>query len=273
MVKMISGAGRLSGRLFVMAMLTGLLVGCGGGGGDTAPADADNDGIPDIDDPDADGDGVADIDDTFVDLDMDGFDDLTGLTEAQATSLVLVPTQSQPCGNQPASATDNNSTTANWDDNCFVARSINSEAQGALLADSLYAVGIQRVVYCLGNGAGATYVDFADGEYAEGSETALIAFQNSESLPADGLIGPATWGALQASIELLVEGDLDNNGNGVDTYGFDSGRCAGTSMFYQSTALAGDGLSIVRGGWTLARNQPNEAQSIPYSYQPPFGRL
>jgi len=72
MIKQISRVGHGTSRLFIVAALTGLLAACGGGSGDDA-VDADGDGIPDADDP-------------FVDLDGDGLDDLTGLTEAEATA-------------------------------------------------------------------------------------------------------------------------------------------------------------------------------------------
>lgn len=266
MVILISRTMRRTSRHFVLAALTALLFGCGGGSGDT-----------DLGETDADADGIPDIDDPFVDVDpVDGLDDLTGLTEAEVIALstnTLIPTASQPCGNQPASATDNNSSTASWDDNCLVARAIRSEAQGAFLADSLYAVGIQRVIFCLGFGNGASYTDFADGEYAELSEAAMQQFQSSEGLVADGLVGPASWGALESQLELLNAGTLDGTGQGVDTYGFTTERCNGIPMFYQTTSLASDGINIDVGGWSLARNQPNQGQTTDFSFERPFNRL
>ena len=279
-------------RYLIIAAFTGLLVGCGGGSsGDSDddidldfdppifdPDDVDGDGIPnseDIDfdpfdldgdgilnefDEDVDGDGILnEFDEDFVpgDADGDGFTD---------------PSPSTPCGSE--SGTDSNSSTANWDDNCTVER---TSANGQF-ADSLYAAGIQRVVYCSGDADAAIdfnefpeFDDFSDGEFGPLSEAATVAFQSANGLTPDGIVGPQTWGALRDAITRLEFGIAAPNGIAQDVFGFDSGRCAGTPLFYQSVQLTGAG--VIEGGWTLARNPPNSDEMVEFSTALPFGRL
>ena len=264
--------GKQAGQLMLIASMTGLLAGCGGSStgdedGTTVPLgeqDADNDGTINDEDDDADGDNIPDLDDEFVDLDGDGRDDLTLLTEAELEGdpgnegeFVEVSAEN-PCGSE--SGTDNSSANASWNDNCVVERSLT----GGQFADSLFAVGIQRVLYCSGFGDASSYIAFADGEFGELSEEATIDFQNAESLTPDGIVGRETWGRLQTRLELLALAGADET---RDTYGFTSGRCADIPLFYQEY------INSEAGGWTLARNQPNEAEEVPFSYELPFNRL
>ncbi len=271
MARKIPVIGKEAGQFILIATLTGLLTACGGsssGDGDTdlplGQQDADNDGFINDEDDDADGDGIPDLNDEFVDLDGDGRDDLTLLTEAELEGDTgndgefVEVSAANPCGSE--SGTDNASLTPAWNDNCLVERSLT----GGQFADSLFSVGIQRVLYCSGFGNASSYTAFADGEYGELSEAAAIEFQNAEALTPDGIVGEATWARLQSRLELLVLADDDNP---RDTYGFTTGRCAGIALFYQEYE------NSVAGGWTLARNQPNEAEEIPFSYELPFGRL
>lgn len=274
MLKKPSLLGKDAGRYLLIASMTGLLVGCGGSSSSdpdtetpSSGQDFDLDGIPDADDEDADGDGLNDFngEDNFVDLNSDGLDDITFLTEEEANAGVVVEvTAETPCGGERG--TDNDSSTADWNDNCVVKR----ESLGGQFADSLFSAGIQRVLFCSGFGTGTDYTVFADGEYGPASETAAIAFQQFESITADGIVGPQTWARLQERVELLDFGIVNET---PDTYGFTEGACANIPMFYQDISLASDGLSTVGGGWTLARNQPNEAETVPFSYEEPFGRL
>lgn len=77
MVKLKSGTG--TARYLMIAALSGALVSCGGGSGDSSKPlgdrDLDGDGVINSKDPDSDGDGVPDIDDTFIDWDGDQKDD------------------------------------------------------------------------------------------------------------------------------------------------------------------------------------------------------
>lgn len=225
--------------------------------------DFDRDGIANDADADADGDGIVDTEDNFVDLDFDDLDDITLLTEAEAeangTQFVEV-SEENVCGSE--SGLDNASVNENWNDNCVVKRF-------GQFADSLFTVGIQRVLFCEGYGSGTDYTVFADGEIGLVSDAAIKAFQRDESLVDDGIVGPATWAALQNRI---VELDTGIVGQTPDTWGFDTGDCAGIPMFYLETT-ASDNSEVILGGWTLAKNQPNTDQETPFSWEEPFGRL
>jgi len=165
MVRLISRVGGKASRYVTVLALAGFLASCGGGGGaagDTVPLgeqDFDLDGIPNAEDPDADGDGLNDlVADPFVDLDSDGFDDFSGASEAQATGSGVEGDndndgftdvdETNVCGGEGGS--DNSSVNNPWDDNCFVRRT----SIGGQFADSLYAAGIQRVLFCEGFGVG-----------------------------------------------------------------------------------------------------------------------
>lgn len=259
--------GKQAGQFLFIASMTGLLVGCGGSSSGDVPLgqqDADNDGIINDEDDDADGDNIPDLDDQFVDLDGDGRDDISLLTEAELEGdsgnegeFVEVSAEN-PCGSERGE--DNSSEDAEWNNNCYVERSLT----GGQFADSLFAAGIQRVLYCSGFGNASSYIAFADGEFGELSEAATIEFQNAESLTPDGVVGRETWGRLQTRLELLALAGADET---RDTYGFTTGRCAGIPLFYQEY------INSEAGGWTLARNQPNEAEEVPFSYELPFNRL
>lgn len=274
MVRLIPVASLRASRFLLVAALTGLLVSCGGGSGDDdgsgdlipiGEQDLDGDLIINDEDDDDDDDGMLDLVDLFTDRDGDGLDDDSFLTEAEATATVNVGV----CGGE--NGTDADSSTANWNDNCVVERSLT----GGEFADSLYSVGIQRVVYCAGFASAADYtqdyIAFADGEYGLKSETAIRAFQTAEAgLTVDGIVGPQTWARLQERISVIQVGVVSTT---PDALGFTEGRCANIPMFYQQTSTGADGISIDGGAWELARNNPNATQRIPFSTGSPFNRL
>jgi len=281
MMRLTQGVSGNFARYALIATMTGLLAGCGGDGagdgtdidtglGDFDPTDVDGDGIPNtedmdysatdldgdgilnLDDDDVDGDGILnELDDDYVPGDVDG----DGFTDATADA---------PCGGE--GGTDNKSANNSWDDNCVIER----QAGGGQFADSLYTVGIQRIVYCAGFGDGADYAAFADGEFGPGTEAAVQAYQTDRGLTSDGGVGPQTWAKLQGEIAVLDFGEV---GGADDSYGFKEGRCANSVMFYQNTAVSADGAGIDRLGWTLAKNPPNESQQVPFSTDPAFGQL
>jgi len=312
MVKLLMHTGKCAGRYFALAALTTTLVACGGSSGDT-PVDSDGDGFPfgegpdadedgilDVldtnidldgdglddtigeqdldgdliankDDSDADGDGIEDVLDPFVDLDGDGLDDSSG--EQETPVVVFTPVSAaNPCGGDTVGV-DNNSADADWGNNCQIDR-VDGAGDGQF-ATSLYAAGIQRVVFCAGFGDGQDYAAFADGIFGPNTEAAVVAFQGSVGLVADGEVGPQTWARLQDSIELLATGQQQENGQAdvQDTYGFSTGRCENIPLFYQTITFDSDLQQFIEGGWTLARNAPNTAQTAPFSIDPPGNQL
>jgi peptidoglycan hydrolase-like protein with peptidoglycan-binding domain len=284
MMRLTQRVGGNFARYALIAAMTGLLAGCGGGSGDGTdpidtelgefdPLDLDGNGIPDAEDPDydaadLDGDGILNLDDDDVNGDgilneddddyVAGDADGDGFTDATADA---------PCGGE--GGTDNKSANNSWDDNCVIER----QAGGGQFADSLYTAGIQRVIYCAGFGDGADYAAFADGEFGPGTEAAMQDYQADSSLTADGAVGPQTWAKLQSEIELLTAGTFNSEGVGYDTFGFKAGRCADSVLFYQETSPLADGSGVDLGGWTLAKNPPSSDQRVPFSTDPAFNQL
>ncbi len=288
MMRLTQRVGGNFARYALIAAMTGVLAGCGGGSGDGTdpidtelgdfdPLDLDGNGIPDAEDPDysatdLDGDGILNLDDDDVDgdgiindLDDDyvpGDADGDGFTDATADA---------PCGGERG--TDNMSADNSWDNNCVIER----QAGGGQFADSLYTVGIQRVIYCAGFGDGADYAAFADGEFGPGTEAAMQEYQTDRGLTSDGAVGPQTWAKLQSEIEVLEFGELASDGAGgsvaYDSFGFKAGRCADAVLFYQETTPTADGAGIDKLGWTLAKNPPNSDQRVAFSTDPAFNQL
>ena len=270
--------GKEAVRYLLIASMTGLMVGCGGSSGDADPGtdteipigeqDLDGDFIPNNQDDDSDNDGLDDLngEDNFVDWDQDGEDDFTFRTQAEADAFaqagtVVEVSAENPCGSDRV-GTDNNSSTPGWEDNCVV------KLDGQF-ATSYFAAGIQRVLYCSGFQADTSFPDytgFADGIFGIKSKTATLAFQRAESLVEDGIVGIRTWPRLRSKITRLDTGIVNTT---PDTYGFSEGVCAGIALFYQDISTFDGGLTIEEGGWTLARNQPDVDEAVPFSYEVP----
>jgi peptidoglycan hydrolase-like protein with peptidoglycan-binding domain len=226
----------------------------------TPEDDFDADGIPNGEDTDADGDGILDTDDQFVDLDSDGVDDNSGNTELETQDEGIPDTVDQ-CGEEPGS--DGVSANAQWNDNCWV-RMSNTTGEGQF-ANSLYTVGIQRIVYCSGFGEADSYEDFADGNFGPLTEAAVRDYQSSLSITADGEVGRSTWGALQGSLELLSLSELDTDGNALNAYGVDGDRCEDIPLFYQTIRAIPDTDLVEERGWLLAKNRPNTSETAPFT--------
>lgn len=268
-----------TGRYVALLALTSVLTACGGSGGetDTASQDFDMDGLPNDSDPDADGDGTIDAFDPFVDLDGDGLDDNSFLTQEEAESDNQDTDDVATSECDPESGTIAFGQTSSWNANCTIRRSIN----GGEFADSLYSVGVQRIVFCAGFGEEENddYRFFADGEYGPASEAATQEFQASTpgALTDDGIVGPDTWAKLQNALTVLEFGDLDENTGEVspDIYGFEEGRCEGIPLFFQDVTYNEATDQFFRAGWRLAQNAPdvNEADALPFSIELPFGLL
>src|SRR5258708_21349417 len=71
--------------------------------------------------------------------------------------------------------------------------------------------------------------DRIDGDFGEATEAAVIAFQKSENLPADGIAGPNTLSALGLDLHESESSAVASNNDltstlFVDYYQFDNGR-------------------------------------------------
>ncbi|MER5476046.1 peptidoglycan-binding protein [Streptomyces sp. NPDC002734] len=90
-----------------------------------------------------------------------------------------------------------------------------------------------------------------DGSFGSATQSAVISFQQSTSLTADGIIGANTWSALVPTVKYGSEGDavkaaqtqLNLYGAGLTVDGaFGSGTQSATIVFQQTHALTADGV-------------------------------
>ena len=283
--------GRHVARLLLVGAMSAGLAACGGGGGDDDPIDGgfdafdpndvDGDGILNADDPDydpsdLDGDGILNLDDDDVDgdgiLNEDDEDFVENDADGDGFSDVG---DGDACGGE--SGTDAVSVNFTWDDNCLVRREGQAPGEGQF-ADSLYSVGVQRVLYCAGFGEttrdrdenGTIDVnDFADGEFGPGSETALVDYQRDRELTfVDGEVGPETWGELQGELQRIDT--ITDDGASFDRYTVPGDRCGDEVLFYNALTFVDGGTSVMMDGWELASSAGSERR-IPFSTAQPFG--
>ena len=242
-------------RYITIAALSAFLVACGGSSGDSE-VDTDGDGIIDSIDADADGDGF--IDEGKTDTDGDGTIDSADL-DANGNGILDIDepdidTVADACEN--TGGTDNNSSDAQWNNNCVVSR-------GNAHSTSYYTRGIQRILFCSGFNEGLTDIGaFADAQFGPTTVLAMEKFQTAEGLTVDGIVGAETWGALQASLEQIIGGQVDA---GFEAWAVAGDACAGIAQFYQEF----DQSTNLLGGWTIANN-PGESQRIQFSTVNPF---
>ncbi|MFE5210655.1 peptidoglycan-binding protein [Streptomyces sp. NPDC056600] len=91
----------------------------------------------------------------------------------------------------------------------------------------------------------------ADGSFGPATQAAVVGFQQSQSLTADGVIGANTWSALVPTVKYGSEGDavkaaqtqLNVYGHGLTVDGaFGSGTRSATVAFQQAHGLTADGV-------------------------------
>ena len=91
---------------------------------------------------------------------------------------------------------DWNSANDGWVDNCTIYD--DSMAPGEGYRRSLYTMGIQRLVYCLGDiDTEKSIEEFSDGIFGPVTTEAVIALQERINVVADGKVGENTWGAFE----------------------------------------------------------------------------
>jgi peptidoglycan hydrolase-like protein with peptidoglycan-binding domain len=191
---------------------------------DQADDDADSEGNVCDDSPrgpDADADGIPALDDNCPNF-------------ADPTNACNEPLS---CGGEPG--TDAESLDLEWGNNCQLQR-------GGEHVDSYYTQGVERILFCLGHhGPDDTINGFADGFFGAATETAVLQFQMTAGITADGIVGAETWGVLQDSLTLL------SNGESRDAYGFEGLECMDQILFYQRVGDTSGGAPEP-GEWTMA---------------------
>jgi len=219
-------------RWCAVAMLSATLVACGGGSGDD-PIDGD-----------IGGDEVPDIGGEEVPVIGGEETPVTGGEEPGG------PDTGSADGCEGLSGVDPNSSNEDWSDNCRI--QVDGEH-----ARSLYAQGIQRIVWCRGFTANQSIGVFADGIFGPNSRDQVTEFQRAQNIDDDGIVGPETWGALQDVLTVIDNQAAERNSHGVQ-----GPNCQGVINFYQ--AKEPDGR---RTGWTMAAT-PGNPEVVPFSIDP-----
>lgn len=181
-------------------------------------------------------------DDDFGDLGTIDPDSPPGTVPSSASNLLDSGDNrpSSSCGDDFSSATDPDSSTSLWSDNCTL-------RTGGAWANSAYTLGVQRILYCAGFSDGQSESQFVDGVYGPSTEEAVRQFQaarTDSSLAPDGIVGPQTWAALSTELERVGQ-----TGNGYDAYRVADSICP-EIQFYQE--VTDTGTSQIAGAWSMA---------------------
>lgn len=243
-----------------------------------ADGDLDGDGLSNLDeitrgtDPtalDSDGDGLFDNEevnigtdpldgsDATLDLDGDGVSNyqevLDGTDPADSTSF----TDSGGIVTTPdvTACADPDSSNPDWGDNCQLQRFGD-------YADSLYTLGVQRILWCQNYGGGASFDAYTDGEFGPGTERSVRNFQTDNNLTSDGIIGPQTWAVLRNKLTIVSQDDVVIGAASYTAHTIDGCDFDG-AQFYQEVELG------QLGGWKMAAT-PGSTTLIDFSTGSPF---
>lgn len=256
-----------------ICVLTAALSACGGSSSDS---DSDNQGLFGGGVVDTDGDGLSDTfegtlgtDPNLADTDGDGLDDgaendihFTNALEADSDgdgtndgdeiANLTDPNNPDEGGTttggtdepQPDQCDDLNSSNDSWADNCVLRRF-------GTFADSSYARGVQRILWCQNNNneQAMDINAYADGEIGPTTDASIRAYQTANGLDSDGIVGPLTWTSLRGELRII-----SSTLNGFDSYSIE-GCGATVAQFYQqvSTTQSADGQSFTDFlGWRMA---------------------
>ena len=201
---------------------------------------------------DTDGNGTNDGDEDF-----DG-DEIVNFQEFVDGTDPLFPDTDTDTGDgtpTPMECADPDSSNADWSDNCQLQRFGD-------FADSLYTLGVQRILHCQGFDNGQTFEVFTDGEFGPATEGEVENFQEANNLVGDGVVGPQTWGALFETLSIIPGPDVIIGGQSFVPYSIDG--CDATQVqFYQEVDFD------ILGGWQLAAT-PGSTELIGFSTGSPF---
>ncbi len=241
-------------RPLCIASLAIALSACGGSStptDDGTTTDGDGPGTGGVSNPDSidvNGDGLLNAEDDW------NFDNVVDQADVDAFAadggVQTGGGDGTPDGNiaSDCSAVDCVSGNAEWSDNAQVSQNRNPT--------STYALGIQRILYCLSYGGtedGTAIATYADGIYGPTTAANLETYQADNMLVEDGIVGGQTWEQLQSELQGPISFDDDFNYWIVPSA---RDECNAQILFYQRKADPMD--------WQQAA-EPGSTTKIPFS--------